>query len=466
MNRLKQILVGILSLVIIFEIVFIARMDSKNAYKNTDEPEMKAVLNSQRNYKINNESIPAYTVEGSDETYFTNVDLKLFGFECKLSEIGYVLLHETEDFSLQSDAFLKLSENEKAKMSEYGFANGENEAPCYVTESEVRLVPEQVIAVMGDKYESEVTNTTYYAFGGDEERANVKKAFELEVAAAEGRPAEISEEESDGKVVEGIIKTAGKITGKGSKTVVLDPGHGKSSSLMNEDEKKSSGWVKNSRGEWGEWRHYKTGSSTVNCEASGCNGRVTPNGACWYPIGNGDRATEPDVNLQNALAAKKYLEKMGYTVRMTRTTNDENPSITKRLSYCHPNNDTSKAPDAELFLCIHSNAAGGSASGSAYISAEGAYDQKWIKGTYVEDCNRLGKLCNDSIVEKTSLSYHGNGIISFEPELIAFCKSPVTCGYLEIGFFDNSAELSKMKAESDAIGKAIAEGIDEFCSEN
>jgi N-acetylmuramoyl-L-alanine amidase len=234
-----------------------------------------------------------------------------------------------------------------------------------------------------------------------------------------------------------------------------------SSSLMSDSDKIASGWVQNATGQWGEWRHYKIGSSTVDCQASGCNGRVTPNGACWYPIGGGDRNIEPDINLANALAAKKYLEEMGYTVRMARNYTNQNPSITKRLSYCYPNNDTSLDADAELYLCIHSNAGGG--RGSAEITLAGAYDQRGITSSYVNDGNLLGKLCNDRIVNETSLTRYGDGTINFEPELIAFCKAPVTCGYLEIGFFDNQSDLAVLRAESDKIGKAIAEGIDDFC---
>ncbi len=249
------------------------------------------------------------------------------------------------------------------------------------------------------------------------------------------------------------------------KIIVLDPGHGKPSSLMTAEEKTSYGWVQNSSGQWGEWRHYKIGSGTENCEGSGCNGRVTPNGACWYPIGNGDRNIEPDINLQNALVAKRHLEARGYTVRMTRTSNEENPSITKRLSYCFPGNDTTKEPDAIAFICIHSNASGGSGRGTAYITAAGPYDQAWIKSDYVEASNTLGKIINEKIANATNLNIHGSGEITFEPELIAFCKSPVPCGYLEIGFFDNASDLEILKSDSEGIGKAIAEGVDEFCQQ-
>ncbi len=247
------------------------------------------------------------------------------------------------------------------------------------------------------------------------------------------------------------------------KIIVIDPGHGKPSSLMTDDEKRKSGWVKNRAGEWGEWRHYKTGTADVNCEGAGCNKRVPPNGACWYPIGNSDRNTEPDINLQNALAAKKQLEKLGYIVRLTRTSNEENPSITKRLSYCYPDNDTTKAPDAKVYISIHSNASGGTARGSAYIKADGIYDQKWIPNGYVEISNELGSLCNKNIVDMTSLIMAGNGEITWEPELITLCKSPVPCGYLEIGFFDNASDLKILKSETDKIGEAIAKGVDEFC---
>lgn len=248
-----------------------------------------------------------------------------------------------------------------------------------------------------------------------------------------------------------------------TKIIVIDPGHGKPSSLMTDEEKRKSGWVQNKSGEWGEWRHYKTGSATENCEGAGCNKRTTPNGACWYPIGHTDRNTEPDINLKNALAVKKHLEKKGYTVRLTRTTNDENPSITRRLSYCHPDNDRTKAPDAQVYISLHSNASGGSTRGSAYIKAEEPYDQKWITYEYADRSNELGKLCNKYIVEMTSLSMAGNGEITWEPELVTLCKSPVPCGYLEIGFFDNASDLEILKSETDKIGEAIAKGVDEFC---
>ena len=151
---------------------------------------------------------------------------------------------------------------------------------------------------------------------------------------------------------------------------------------------------------------------------------------------------------------------MGYEVRLTRSTNDENPSITKRLQSCYPNGDITKDPDAAIFLCVHSNAGGG--RGSAYISLSGEYDQKGISSSYATDGNNLGKAVNDRIIAQTSLQMYSNGTISSEPQLIAFCKSPVTCGYIEIGFFDNSSDLNILRSETDKIGQSIAEGIDDY----
>ena len=249
------------------------------------------------------------------------------------------------------------------------------------------------------------------------------------------------------------------------KVIVLDPGHGKSSAIMSDDEKKSFGWIYNSsKKQWGEWRHWKSGSMAVDCEGIGCNGRVTPNNSCWYPIADGDRNIEPDINLNNCLSAKKYLEDMGYEVRLTRSSNEENPSITKRLSYCYPNNDQNSTPNAEVFVCVHSNAGGG--SGSAYINLGGSYDQKNVSENYVESGNNLGKTINDEIVKSTSLKMHNSGKISGMEAVIAFCKSPITTAYLEIGFFDNANDLSILKTETDAIGKAIATGIDKYLKLN
>ncbi len=248
-------------------------------------------------------------------------------------------------------------------------------------------------------------------------------------------------------------------TSGNGRIIVLDPGHGKPSALMSDNEKQISGWVKNNNS-WGEWRHWKSNTSNTDCLGTDCNKRVPENGSCWYPIEYGDRDIEPELNLNNALAAKKHLEEMGYTVRLTRSTNDENPSITKRIEQCYPNGNTSLVPDADAYICIHSNAGGG--KGSYYMALSGTYDQKHLPQNYIEESNNLGKSINNKIVANTNLSAANNGRYDGFPETILFCKSPVIVAYMEIGFYDNTNDLSILQNQSDIIGKSIAEGIDAY----
>lgn len=470
-QKIKIFITAMLSLIIVFELGYIVKRlangESMTVSSNSDGAS-ETVSVSQNIYKINMQTIPAYTISNNDGAYLVDTDLELFGFNCTRNGNTYELTNPEKSYTMTSDAFMQNVDGTSAEKTDQRLVVGDQKLQCYKTSGNALLIPAEALKSFGIEQTEASVNTVYYALGDDDTVKNVITSISKEIngisyssssdtAAATPLPTT----SSSGTVISmdgsGTTYNSGAAASSG-RVIVLDPGHGKSSSDMTAEEKKSSGWVQNSSGSWGEWRHYKTGSSTVDCEGEGCNGRVTPSGACWYPIGNGDRDTEPEVNLQNALAAKKYLEQMGYTVRMTRTSNSENPSITKRCSYNYPNNDTSKTADSLCMVVIHSNAGGG--SGTSYISLEGEYDQRGISSTYVSDSNKLGKLCNDKVAEATELS--NNGAITFEPQLISFMKSPVPCGYLEIGYFDSSSDLDILESEYDAIGKAIAEGIDEF----
>lgn len=246
------------------------------------------------------------------------------------------------------------------------------------------------------------------------------------------------------------------------KVVVLDAGHGKSSSQMTAEEKKTEGYEYNeSRGTWGEWRHYKNGTFGEDCHGTGCTELCPSNASCWYSMGEADRDIEPEVNLNNALAAQKYLEEMGYEVRVTRTSNEQNPSMNKRVSYCFPDNNISSEPDAEVYVCIHSNAGG--SRGTSYISLEGPYRQMYINENYISDSNNMGKIINEKVAEASGLRQNGP---IYSPYLILFNKCPVPIAYMEIGFFDDGSDLSILRSSHDEIGKAIAEGVDEYIKNN
>jgi N-acetylmuramoyl-L-alanine amidase len=241
------------------------------------------------------------------------------------------------------------------------------------------------------------------------------------------------------------------------RTIFLDAGHGKDSGSMSSDEKINSGWTQNSSGNWGEWRHWTNGEYGNDCQSN--DGAVSQPNDCWYPIGNGDRDTEPNINLQNCLAAKRYLESMGYNVVLSRESNNENPSITHRI-------EMAQNANADAYICVHSNAGGG--RGSAYIalSEDSSYYSMSRGASYASEGNRLGRMINNEIVSNTDLSEYAGGSIDGEPYLILFQKAPMLCAYLEIGFFDNSSDLSILQSNSDAIGKAIADGINNYFSGN
>ncbi|MGM9937863.1 MAG: N-acetylmuramoyl-L-alanine amidase [Candidatus Ornithomonoglobus sp.] len=409
---------------------------------------------------INGDYIPGYTIGDSSEIYFVDEDLKLFSFDFVASPDNSKLRMEDNSEvhnGISTDFAWELTGN-TAKKADIELTANDRSFECYVVEGtngvgdsvEYKLVPSLILEQFGTKNVRETMDgqEIHYMFGdySDETEAPATD----DPAADEGNTAELSM--NGGAAQNNTTATGGTV-------IVLDPGHGKSSGLMSAEEKIAEGYTQYN-GSWGEWRHWKNGTADQECEGSGCHADKE----CWYPIGNGDRDIEPDVNLHNAQAAKKYLEQMGYTVRMTRDTNSstssENPSFSKRVSYCYPNNDLSATPDAACYICIHSNAGGG--RGSAYIQASGNYTQKWIQSDYVEQCNRLGSLINSRITSETSMGTCGGGSIGGEGYLILFNKCPVPAGYMEIGFFDNSSDLSILRNESDQIGKAIAEGVDDF----
>lgn len=448
------IILGVIAAIIIGECVSLL-ISHYSDEKSPDKNYAGSIISDGSAITINDTEISKYTF--NETPYVAVEDLLQFGICLINNSDGSITITQRDDLAIPADSSPSaITDGTKIAYTDYEVYAKGKQIQCY-TADDYHIISTKTIALFGEQLDETHFIVSEEAFNNnaqsDNATAEPEKIIEGSENAKNHRGASVNEPQT--------TEAAVQPSGKG--IVVLDPGHGKSSGEMTTAEKEEYGWVYNSsKGQWGEWRHWKTGTLWQSCEGSGCSGRVTTNGSCWYPMGNGDRDKEPQINLQNCLAAKKYLENMGYTVRLTRTSNNENPSFTKRLSYCFPNNNTSTQPDADIYVCVHSNAGGG--KGSAYISLSGKYDQAGISSTYVQDSNQLGKTINDAIVNGTSLSRHGDGAIGGEPELIAFCKSPVPCGYLEIGFFDNASDLSILNNEYDSIGKAIANGVDTYLS--
>ncbi len=434
MTRRTQRIIVVIAIFLVMAAIITLITERTNTRRNV----AGSITVADKSVFINAHDIPAYSYD--ENIYIIAENLKFFGISVRHSGGTLVIEHKNSYFVETEEidgALITLSDNTEITYPDYKITVGGSEVSGYAA-GKYTIIPLNTVKVYGTlNYDGQ---STYSCTLGD--------FTEVTPAPAE-TPAETSAENAN-------AEPASK------KIIVLDPGHGKSSQSMSDSEKEASGWVyNNTEGTWGEWRHFKSGTLWQDCGGDGCNHRITPNGACWYPIENGDRDTEPQINLNNCLAAKKYLEDMGYEVRLTRTSNDENPSITKRLMYCYPNNNTSVSPDAILFLCVHSNAGGG--SGTSYIALEDSYDQNGVSDSYAEAGNLLGKYVNDEIAANTALD--ANSPISGMGALIAFCKSPVICGYLEIGFFDDTSDLEILNSSSDAIGQSIAVGVDKFVKE-
>ncbi len=456
-KRFISISIAVVTLIIIFEAALLLHRCSSDKQPGSASS-ANAVTHSDTVVTINDVQLPSYSYRSV--VCIAAEDLHNFGFEAITTGSSFSLSYNPYNQTTPPDGILHeysdIPDDSVAEVYKDGILLNGKSLQCYITYG-YHLIPAYSLKSLFSI--TEENGSIHFSTADTTTLNNVRTVSKGSntLTDSESDP-EFSERKIEGSSNAKNYRSPSNNT---SRIIVLDPGHGKSSSRMSDEEKTTSGFVYNaSKKQWGEWRHWKSGNSSTSCEGTGCTQTHTPGGSCWYAMGNGDRNTEPEINLNNALAAKKYLEEMGYTVRMTRTSKEENPSFSRRLSYCYPNNDNTQQADALLYMCIHSNAGGG--RGSAYIAAEGQYDQKGIRASYINDCNTLGAITNEKITKSTSLKKSGSGVINNLGALIAFCKSPVTCGYLEIGFYDNSEDLKILQNESDAIGKAIAEGIDEF----
>ncbi|MGN0162606.1 MAG: hypothetical protein ACI4EA_03350, partial [Candidatus Ornithomonoglobus sp.] len=290
--------------------------DKKNSNIASDM-ESGTIKSYDEKITINGGYIPGYTIGDTGDVYLVDEDLKLFSFDFVSSPDNSKLRIEdnSETHNKTSTDFAWELTGKTATKADIELTVDDTSFECYVVEGtnavgdsvEYKLVPALILEKFGTKTIRETIDgkEIHYMFG-DYTDATEAPSTE-EPAEDEGNTAQLS---MNGGAVQN------NATASGGTVIVLDPGHGKSSGLMSAEEKIAEGYTQYN-GSWGEWRHWKNGTADQECEGSGCHADK----ACWYPIGNGDRNTEPDVNLHNAQAAKKYLEQMGYTVRMTRDTN-------------------------------------------------------------------------------------------------------------------------------------------------
>lgn len=155
-----------------------------------------------------------------------------------------------------------------------------------------------------------------------------------------------------------------------------------------------------------------------------------------------DGYREKDMTLAIALACQDELARHGVLVKMSRTTDEDDP-LTEEIRECN-----AFAP--ELALDIHINAGGGAGFEAFHTLSGGA--GKTLAQSIESEVKALGQTSRGckTRVNSQSRDYYGFIRLTVCPAVIA-----------EYGFIDNPADREKFDeaAEQEAIGKAYARGI-------
>ncbi|CBK75802.1 N-acetylmuramoyl-L-alanine amidase [Butyrivibrio fibrisolvens 16/4] len=173
-------------------------------------------------------------------------------------------------------------------------------------------------------------------------------------------------------------------------------------------------------------------------------------------IGKYTNITEYQLNLDIALKLQTELESRGYTVVMTRTTNDVNISNSERAIMANE-------AGAEAFVRIH-------ADGSDIQSVQGASTicqspDNPYNGALYESSRRLSECVLEGVVASTGCKKRQ--ILELDT-MSGINWSQVPNTIIEVGYLTNKAEEAKLVTEDyqQLLAKGIADGIDKYFKEN
>ncbi|SDB41722.1 N-acetylmuramoyl-L-alanine amidase [Pseudobutyrivibrio sp. YE44] len=161
--------------------------------------------------------------------------------------------------------------------------------------------------------------------------------------------------------------------------------------------------------------------------------------------------TEYQLNLDIALKLQTELEARGYTVIMTRTSNDVNLSNSQRAAIANE-------AKADAFIRIH-------ADGSDSKSVNGATALcQTSENPYANNYDK-SRLLADSVINSvsTTAGCKNRGVIETDDMTgINWCTVPNIV--IEVGYLSNPTEESKLNTDDyqNLIAKGIANGIDEY----
>ena len=196
----------------------------------------------------------------------------------------------------------------------------------------------------------------------------------------------------------------------------------------------------------GHQAHQNSSLEPIGPGASEKKAKVTSGTA-----GKASGLSEYELNLQVALKLKSALESQGYSVVMTRETNNVDISNAERAQVANKAN-------ADAFLRIHANGGGAGQSGILTMcpTSGNPYCGKIASSSY-----KLASCISNEMVKATGANSLG---VSQVDNMTGMNWSKVPVTIIEMGFMTNAAEDKKMATDSyqDQLVTGIVNGLADY----
>ena len=182
------------------------------------------------------------------------------------------------------------------------------------------------------------------------------------------------------------------------------------------------------------------GSSTTKAKvASGTQGTTTG-------------VPEYQLTLDIGLALRDELQSRGYTVYMTRETNDVNISNKERA-------EMAGNVGADISIRLHADGSESSSANGASILCPSS-SNPYISNLS-EESRKLSQCVIDAYCDATGIKNNG---LSYRDDMTGFNWSTVTCTLLEMGFMSNPSDDTNMQDSAFQVDmvQGIANGIDAY----